>query len=443
MAALGNAGTGAGSLEQIVSRSLIEAPSFPGFAVPRLFIDRFEQEVKMHESCGDGHEESRQKLLKVLLWLTNLGQFQRRYCVAFRMAGILPLIVDSARSKSVARSVSNAAMQLLAVCCEDPVCCEEVGWLGGHHLFLREILSGSESAEAAVTACTSCASLVEFPTATKPGLSVDKDDRRPALTFSFNGPSTGTLENVDSKTRRWNIVLQEIPTTPADIAASERTNMTVGYHHWDAGTALAIWVARHADAFESSVVLEIGSGLGLPGIVAAAVARTASCTLSDFNPKIVANLEKNVDINAVYFSNHGNDHSKPNCTRLDWDNLASLHSSEEEEEDDDERSTSKQLPQPGSVDVILGSDIICQDSDCIGICRTIVHFLKPQTGKAVFICGGTKNRYGIDKFPAACQENGLVLESSPVGEDILSEMSQNQTHNSRPHDDLTLFQVRL
>ena len=131
------------------------------------------------------------------------------------------------------RRLVQRALRLLAVLCEDPVCCEEVGWLGGHHLFLREILQGSEEAEAAVMACTSCAPLVEFPTPTKPGLSVSEDDRRPALTFSFEAHGE-TAEKGNS----WHIVLQEI-NTAADVV-SDRINMTVGYHHWDAGLRWAL-----------------------------------------------------------------------------------------------------------------------------------------------------------------------------------------------------------
>jgi predicted nicotinamide N-methyase len=428
------------------------ALAWPGFAVTATAAP--DAAVGAGTAAGDG------RLVAALDALRAIATRRRRHCVALRLAGVLPPVVGLARDPRPAPSAHAAALRLLGVMCADPVCCEEVGWLGGHHQFLREIMDGSEEAEAAVMACTSCATLVEFPTVTKPGLSVSADDRRPALTFSFDKAAasaavaavaaaaatatTGTEHHGDNVCNddAWHIVLQEIPTTAADVAASDRTNMTVGYHHWDAGTALGHWVVQRAARFQGATVLEIGSGLGLPGILAAAVADTESCTLSDFNPKIVANLQKNVDINDVYFSGLGR--PGPTCTRLDWDHLDALRGTGRADKADDfGRDGDVQLPPCGSVDMMLGSDIICQDSDCIGICRTLVHFLKPGTGTAVFICGGTRNRYGIDKFPAACKAAGLALEMGPVGEDVLAGIAKNQTHNSRPHDDLTLFQVKL
>ncbi len=365
----------------------------------------------------------------------------RRFAVALRMAAGLPPLTAAARRSDGAAAL---ALALLAECCRDPVCCEEVGWLGGHQFFLREIMSGSEAAEAAVTACSSCAALVAFPTAPKPGLAVDADERRPALTFSFRAPPpAGDGQAAADDDSTVHLVLQEIPTTAADIAASDRTNMTVGYHMWDAGTALSEWIVQQRPgSFDGKVVLELGAGLGLPGIVAAAVATPAEVWLTDFNPKVVANLEHNVQINL------GADGERvaaccygpvpparaPVCAQLDWERLG-------EGEEAGAAAASEMLPPRGSVDLVLGSDIICQDSDCAGICRALRHFMRRDGGRAVFVCGGTKNRYGIDKFPGACAAAGLALTVAPVPDGVLAGVRRNLTHNSRPHDELLLFEV--
>ena len=110
---------------------------------------------------------------------------------------------------------------------------------------------------------------------------------------------------------------------------------------------------------------------------------------------------------------------------------------------DGERQCDATLPPPGTVDIVLGSDIVCQDSDCLGIVRALRYFLNPNEGRAVFICGGTKNRYGIDKLPAACAAGGLDIVVEPVGADILDGIARNRTHNSRPHDDLFLISIKL
>jgi predicted nicotinamide N-methyase len=495
------------------------------------------------------------------------------------MAGVLPPLVALVRNggarlpRRVRRTpphVVLSALRLLAACAVDPLCAEEIGWVGGHAATLRifdDADSGgnddgngngsneeeeeeekegaavpqsaaeeeakkdtntrrlvTKAAESLLVTCTSGAPLVSFPTLPKPGFLVDDEERqsRLPLTFTFGRPgameekgegasgggrggdvglcaassASSSSPSSSPSSSTFEIVLQEIPTTHADIFGADRANLCVGYHMWDAGTALGVWVVKHALDFAGKVLLELGSGLGLPGIVAAAAAPTLkSVTLTDFHDKILANLRHNIAINTWRVGTMMACGAEPiasetlvRACHLDWDLLEVGGDADEDKggdtsvgggggsgggrsgggggdgdgdggecggggEDggeecgavvgDGERQRDVTLPPRGTVDIVLGSDIVCQDSDCLGIVRALRYFLNPNGGRAVFICGGTKNRYGIDKLPAACAAGGLDIVVEPVGADILDGIARNRTHNSRPHDDLFLISIKL
>ena len=186
-------------------------------------------------------------LLLLLERLLALAQSSRRACVALRMAGVLPPLVALVRNGGARRPrrvrrtpplVVLSALRLLAACAVDPLCAEEIGWVGGHAATLR-ILDDADSggndngngngngigngeegkegaaaagsaaeeeakkdtntrrlvtkaAESLLVACTSGAPLVSFPTLPKPGFLVDDEERRSRLPLTFTFGRSGT-----------------------------------------------------------------------------------------------------------------------------------------------------------------------------------------------------------------------------------------------------------
>ncbi|KAJ1626408.1 hypothetical protein T492DRAFT_910115, partial [Pavlovales sp. CCMP2436] len=71
----------------------------------------------------------------------------------------------------------------------------------------------------------------------------------------------------------------------------------LGWRVWVGGLILAEWLAAHADSLRDASVLELGSGLGLPGLVASQLG-ARSVAMSDCLEPLVRNLELNVRLNA-------------------------------------------------------------------------------------------------------------------------------------------------
>ncbi|KAL1504298.1 hypothetical protein AB1Y20_010705 [Prymnesium parvum] len=67
---------------------------------------------------------------------------------------------------------------------------------------------------------------------------------------------------------------------PLEIGEAPFDEGGLGHSVWDASIGLAVWLTRHAEAVRGARVLELGSGVGLGG-VAAAAAGAARVTLSE------------------------------------------------------------------------------------------------------------------------------------------------------------------
>jgi predicted nicotinamide N-methyase len=87
--------------------------------------------------------------------------------------------------------------------------------------------------------------------------------------------------------------------TPITLSLASYDDAGVGGHVWDAGVAMAILskgaeqIAMPSRANARSKVLELGAGLGLPGISLSRHAGVQSVTLTDARPKLVPVLESN------------------------------------------------------------------------------------------------------------------------------------------------------
>ena len=121
------------------------------------------------------------------------------------------------------------------------------------------------------------------------------------------------------------------------------------------------------------------------------------------------------------------ENSMARAVQCDWDNLEKDSSGIEEK----------------SVDVVIGSDVICMESDCHGVARMLDRFLK-ETGVGFFVLGSDDNRYGVDKFSSIITSHGFVVKSMDEAisnEDCSSFLKNNQNFNSRPHDKLEMFVI--
>ena len=236
----------------------------------------------------------------------------------------------------------------------------------------------------------------------------------------------------------------------------------VGYLMWPAAVILSRYIVSNpnvlmigderasASSASPKKILEIGAGCGLVGLVAAALisqrikdsnnlsrdSHTASTgdedldgnrsvrnrkgdksqqhcvVLSDFNDVVVENLHRNILLNGLgdvatserldFYEQEPNNKCQRRRGNSDDDNVCNEGSS----------TASGWVTPDGrmmdQVDLILASDIICQPEDAYAAARTIDCGLK-STGKALVVLGGSKHRFGVDKFEDACLEQKLLV----------------------------------
>jgi len=80
----------------------------------------------------------------------------------------------------------------------------------------------------------------------------------------------------------------------------------IGCALWDAAIILSRWIyERGEQVFKNANVLELGAGVGLPGILCSYFAK--STILSDYLPQILENLEYNLKLNSNVFSANDSD----------------------------------------------------------------------------------------------------------------------------------------
>lgn len=238
--------------------------------------------------------------------------------------------------------------------CLELECSEHLGAIGGHQSILRlmterdtparvakggpddcqsligpredEIDSGDEddvqAAAAHVAACV-VASGCTFPMRASLGggwrpmysrlpvrydFTISEDRRDPSLKSSSRFSSkSGAIASAGEASSEWKLghnpqrvtnkkFDRRISVLVRPVKERQQSQFDVGFQMWPAAVILSRWLCRNPHVLGGRRVLEVGSGLGLCGIVAAHMA--ADVTLSDFNPVVLRALEANVALNA-------------------------------------------------------------------------------------------------------------------------------------------------
>ncbi|CAE1280601.1 EEF2KMT [Acanthosepion pharaonis] len=89
---------------------------------------------------------------------------------------------------------------------------------------------------------------------------------------------------------------------------------TTGLSTWQAAQHLAEWAIENIDVFQNKKILELGSGLGLTGIVICKHCLPAHFCFTDCHPQVLYLLSKNIELN--FISNNQNNDTQ-NSTQKD------------------------------------------------------------------------------------------------------------------------------
>lgn len=74
---------------------------------------------------------------------------------------------------------------------------------------------------------------------------------------------------------------------------------TTGLSLWPASLTLAEYLVKHKDQFDDKSILELGSGIGLTGIVLLKACKTPKIYLSDCHESVLEKLVENIDANLL------------------------------------------------------------------------------------------------------------------------------------------------
>jgi predicted nicotinamide N-methyase len=196
----------------------------------------------------------------------------------------------------------------------------------------------------------------------------------------------------------------------------------IGCAVWDAAIILARWFNTHSSLLEGLSVLELGAGVGLPGIVCARFA--SRVILSDYIPKLVENLDYNIKTNSNLDIEEGSFDLKKNVSEsaavalLDWHEL------------DEESKDEILLKNHGNrFDIVFGSELVyTADEEHI---KCLVRVVKRYIGeRGVFYSIQSTDRDGMPILIKLLREEGFTVEVRPVDPKYCGEFGTKQRPES-------------
>lgn len=151
----------------------------------------------------------------------------------------------------------------------------------------------------------------------------------------------------------------------------------IGAGCWLSGICLSIWMVNNRHMFEGKRVFELGSGVGLCGVVASCLNKVVEVKMSDKYDALTTAMKKNVE------NNQRNIRTIPTIQRYDW------------------RVNSEATP----YDVIIASDCVYHNTQK-DFKNALLTNIKPN-GKIIMVNPPDHSRPGIDEF---------VYEMAKVGD---------------------------
>eukprot|EP00729_Bicosta_minor_P016932 gene16932-16786_t len=177
----------------------------------------------------------------------------------------------------------------------------------------------------------------------------------------------------------------------AAITLHESTKMvsaaTTGLCTWNGALTLAEWVLEHRSVFAGKCVVELGSGIGLAGILLAQSCSATRVVLTDHSQDVLKTLRGNIELNKVA--------ALAEARYLDWTEGAAAV----------------------APDVLIASDVVFDPELCTALAAVIngilTEALKPCE---LYIASTVRNPATLVQFVAELRGHGLVVTPNVLGD---------------------------
>ncbi|XP_028310289.1 protein-lysine N-methyltransferase EEF2KMT-like isoform X1 [Gouania willdenowi] len=164
---------------------------------------------------------------------------------------------------------------------------------------------------------------------------------------------------------------------------------TTGLVTWEASQYLSEWALEHTQMFRGRSVLELGSGVGLVGVVICRCCSPSTFVFSDCHDSVLDKLRRNVELNGL---------TEPavRVQPLDWTTVTEAQLKEAEP------------------DVVIAADVVYDPDVVVVLVNLLSKILKCSSKKPdVFVCSTVRNQETYDNFKQQLETSGLCHHVIP------------------------------
>jgi predicted nicotinamide N-methyase len=153
----------------------------------------------------------------------------------------------------------------------------------------------------------------------------------------------------------------------------------VSLRFWEAGAALAEYLKEKPEWVKGKRVIELGAGVGVTGLVAAALCDAEHVLCTDCSELALSNMRRAWEINREWLESHRSDGpSRIGEAYLDWDDYGA------EEAPEIPRADLPIALAMEAGDILLAADVAYDRSVIPSLVRTVHRFLQPGRKVAIF-----------------------------------------------------------
>ncbi len=159
---------------------------------------------------------------------------------------------------------------------------------------------------------------------------------------------------------------------------------------WEAGACLAEYILQNP--IRDRRVIELGAGVGLTGLVAAAV-KAKSVHMTDYTEATLDNLSYNVSINSKCLEGRGVDPQSISIGKLEWG----------------------EVPAEGdccleSADLLIAADVVYAVECIPDLVTTVRKFLSSGSSKVALFATTHRNRQTFELFEQELERKGIICQ---------------------------------